>query len=174
MIALLALAALAMVAALVFPASARWAWGAAAMLTAAWIAAGSGLAAGVTLLVTVLLATALEPPLRPAAHGFEDLVARLAAVVIGIAGAVLVVVRVLQSDLSTGLAEFLLVLMALAVAVHLMGRHERAEQARAVRLGIALATAGWVAGNHPGLAVPLTAGMLMLLTVLVARTPEPA
>ena len=174
MIVLLGLATAATVAALLFPAVARWAWMTAALLTAAWATVVAGVPGGLPMVVGVAAATVLEPAVRPATTGFNDLVARLGAVVIGSAVAVLVVIRVLQADVGGDLPVFLLVLMGVATAAYLLAQQAPAEQARAVRLAIVLALAGWAATGHLGFLPGVGAAVLVVGAAITARRRVPA
>ena len=170
---LLALAAVALGWALLSPVAARWAWALAALLVAASTLAG-GTIAGLPVVVAVVAATVLEPAPAPPPRDFNILVGRLSALLIGVAGAVLLVIRVLQSDLTANFAVFLMALMAISAGVYMVLEGGRAEQSRAARLAVVLAAAAWAAGGHPGLAVPLTAALLLVLTSLAASRPVTA
>ncbi|GAC1334550.1 MAG: hypothetical protein NVSMB17_16330 [Candidatus Dormibacteria bacterium] len=174
MIALLALPAALTVVAVLFTSAARWAWAAAAGLVAAWTASLGGLAPGAVLLLAVVIATAVESPARPGAHGFNELVGRLGAVLVGVAGAVLVVIRVLQTDLTGELPVVLFFFMALTVGIYLLVERDLTEQVRAARLGVVLSASAWAAGGHPGAVVPVAAAAMILLTALVGPRRSPA
>ncbi|MFN2464356.1 MAG: hypothetical protein ABR573_10705 [Candidatus Dormibacteria bacterium] len=172
MIFLLVLAGIATVVALLAPRSAPWSWTGAVCLVSAWVVAVAGPAAGLPLIGGAFGAGALDRSGAPAGRGFEDLVGRIAALLLGVAAGVLVVVRVLQADVAGGAEVFLLLAIGLAAAVHAMLQPGHREQVRAARLGLTVAAAGWAAGGHAGATTAMAAAVLLVVLAVPRTMPQ--
>ncbi|HEV1998547.1 MAG TPA: hypothetical protein VGR61_10510 [Candidatus Dormibacteraeota bacterium] len=165
----LAAAAVAAIVALMYPPVARWAWAAAAIAVAAWAALESGLLGGAPLVAGVVVATAVERGDAPAAPGFSDMLARLAVLGGAILASVLMTVRVLVVDLVDGVQVLILLAVGSAAILYLLVHGGPVEEARAARLALVVAAAGWVAAGHPAAVVGLTAGGLLIVFALAPR-----
>ena len=167
--ALLAAAAVATIAALLYPPLARWAWPAAAAAVGVWAAIASGISAGAPLLLGVALATALDRGDAPARSAFNTVVARIAALAGAVLAALLVTVRVLFIDLVSGFQPFTLMAIGLAAVLYMLAHSGPVEESRAARLALVTAGAGWAAAGHPGFTVPVAVAALLTIMALVPR-----
>ncbi|MGI8610647.1 MAG: hypothetical protein ACR2MY_15725 [Candidatus Dormibacteria bacterium] len=169
----LGLAAAATAGALLYPPAARLAWAGAAIAVAGW-AVTQSVPAGVVLVASVAAATFFERGEAPAAPGFNSTMARLAALGGAAAASLVVTVRVLLVDLVDGAQTLTLVAVGLAAVFYLLVHAGFVEESRAARLALVVAASGWVAGNHPGIVVPLGAAALMILMAVAPRRLVPS
>jgi hypothetical protein len=164
--ALLAAAAVATLAALLVPATARWSWGTAALMVALAGLVSAGPLIGVPLLVLVLGSAVLEPSWHPRGEGFNDLLSRLGAAAGGAVLAILAVISVAQLGAEAVPSPFLVVFIAAAALLYLMRERGTPEQWRVARLGVVLAASAWGLAGHPG--TPPSLGGLSRAAVLLA------
>ena len=167
--AVLGAAALAAIAALLYPPLARWTWPAATAAVAGWAALQSGVSAAAPLVLGVVLATALERGDAPARPGFNNIVARIATLAGAVIVALLVTVRVLVVDISNAVQPFAVMAIGLSAVFYMLTHGGPIEESRAARLALVTAAAGWAVAGHPGITVPLAVAAMVVVMALLPR-----
>jgi hypothetical protein len=168
---------LAAVAAVVSPTISRWSWGAAGLLFSTWLVFIASPGIGAVVATGALLALLLDGEGELAAHDFSRVTRRVGMLLVGLAAAVVLLVRVAEVDPGDAPHVFPVVAAAVMALIALLTAVEPAEINRAARLLLVLAAAGWTvatAGTEPAAAVAAAVALPLLgLTGRLGVRAEP-
>jgi hypothetical protein len=169
-LAALAVGLAATLGALLFDAAARLGWAVGAGMVAVAVILADHQVAGIGLLGGVVVATVVEVPGAAPPRNFNTILGRLGALVLGLFGALVVVVRLLSLDVAQNLHVVVLVAMGLLGLLFMLVQPGPALEARAARAVLVVAAGAWAMAGHPGAEA---AGAAALLLVLLALAPRP-
>ncbi|MFN2465645.1 MAG: hypothetical protein ABR598_05200 [Candidatus Dormibacteria bacterium] len=151
------------------PARSRWSWALAAGGVSLAVVADAGILPAAALLTGVAVATAAEGQSARLVLDFNGILGRLAALALGVFTALVVLVRFSSLDVGANLHVLCLLTLGLVAGLFVMVRPGPAAEARAARLVVAVAAAGWALTGHRGVAAAAAASLAMVVLAVVAR-----